>query len=273
METIDPRIIVAVGVTVVAAVAGYFLQASKKSGPVLDPQEWRHFQLIKKTEISPNTRLYRFALPKPTDILGIPIGKHLSFRAKGDDGVYFIRSYTPTTSDDEAGYFDLVIKVYGHGKMSTYIDQLKIGDKIEVRGPKGNYTYQPNAKFNIGMTAGGTGITPMLQIIRAIHKNPTDKTSVSLIYANVNADDILLKEELDSIASTDKRFKVFYVLNNPPEGWTGGIGFISQAMIEEHLPNPGVDTSILMCGPPAMNKAMQAHFQRIGYSEEQQIQF
>ena len=108
------------------------------------------------------------------------------------------------------------------------------------------------------MIAGGTGITPMLQIIRAALKNPQDTTKLSLIYANVNADDILLKTELDELAAAHPaRFTVYYVLNNPPAGWTGGVGFVSKEQIEKHLPPTSDDIKILMCGPPPMMTAMK----------------
>ncbi len=75
--------------------------------------------------------------------------------------------------------------------------------------------YRPNVCKALGMIAGGTGITPMLQIIKAVLKNPEDKTQLSLIFANVNLDDILLKSELDELAEKyASQFKVFYVLNN-----------------------------------------------------------
>jgi hypothetical protein len=99
------------------------------------------------------------------------------------------------------------------------------------------------------MIAGGTGITPMLQIIRAALKNPQDKTKLSLIYANVNVEDILLKVELDELARAHPtRFTVFYVLNNPPSGWNGGSGFVGKDQIEKHLPNSSHDIKVLLCG-------------------------
>ncbi len=65
------------------------------------------------------------------------------------------------------------------------------------------------------MIAGGTGITPMLQIVKAALKNPEDKTKLSLIFANVNEEDILLKDEMDELVKTNPgRFSVYYVLNN-----------------------------------------------------------
>jgi cytochrome-b5 reductase len=98
------------------------------------------------------------------------------------------------------------------------------------------------------MIAGGTGITPMLQVARYSLFNPGDPTKFTLIYANVNEDDILLKVELDYlVAMFPYRFKVYYVLNNPPAGWKGGVGFVSKEHIQEHLPVSG-NSKILVCG-------------------------
>ena len=126
---------------------------------------------------------------------------------------------------------------------------LNIGDHIRVKGPKGQFNYSPTLSREIGMIAGGTGITPMLQIIPAALKNPRDNTRLSLIYANVNYEDILLKKELDELADKySSRFRVFYVLNNAPSGWTGGVGFVSKEQIETRLPASRDDIKILLCG-------------------------
>ncbi|KAG8793788.1 NADH-cytochrome b5 reductase [Serendipita sp. 398] len=108
---------------------------------------------------------------------------------------------------------------------------------------------------HLGMIAGGTGITPMLQIIRAVLKDHDDKTQVSLIYANVTFDDILLKEELDHLAEAHPdRFSVYYVLNEQPaDGWDGGVGFVTKDMIKHHMPAPKEDIKVLLCGKKNIN--------------------
>jgi NAD(P)H-flavin reductase len=176
---------------------------------------------------------YRFALPRSIDILGLPIGQHISLAAP-IDGKEILRSYTPISSDNSPGYFDLLIKSYPTGNISKHMAGLKIGQTMKVKGPKGAMVYKPNLVRRFGMIAGGTGITPMLQVIRAIIRGrPTgDKTQVDLIFANVNREDILLKEDLDALAEEDSRFRIHYVLNNPPEGWNGGIGFVTAEMIK-----------------------------------------
>ncbi|KAI6153433.1 NADH-cytochrome b5 reductase [Pisolithus tinctorius] len=244
----------------------YLKFASPKRKPVLDPKVWQEFTLKEKIIVSPNTAVYRFALPRPEDVLGLPIGQHISISAE-INGKEIVRSYTPTSSDDDLGHFDLLIKTYEKGNISRHVSLLKIGDKARIRGPKGFFKYIPTLAREIGMIAGGTGITPMLQIIRAALKNPADRTRLSLIYANVNAEDILLKKELDDlvIAHPD-RFSVYYVLNNPPEGWTGGVGFVTKEQIEKYLPPTAEDIKLLMCGPPPMMTAMKKHLAELNYT-------
>jgi cytochrome-b5 reductase len=134
------------------------------------------------------------------------------------------------------------------------------GTTIKVKGPKGQMVYKPNMTREIGMLAGGTGITPMLQIIRAILKNPEDHTKVTLIYANVTTDDILLKEDLETFATRyPDQFKLFLVVEKSVDTWTGGVGFITEAMIREYCPPPATDIKILICGPPPMVSAMKKH--------------
>lgn len=180
---------------------------------------------------------YRFKLPSPTSILGLPIGQHISIGAHlaQPDGSSkdIVRSYTPISGDHQPGHFDLLIKSYPTGNISKYMAGLGVGQSIRVRGPKGAFKYTPNMVRHFGMVAGGTGITPMLQVVRAIIRGRAtgDRTEVDLIFANVTPQDILLKEDLDALAAEDKGFRVHYVLDKPPAGWTGGVGYVTADMI------------------------------------------
>ncbi|KAM0748622.1 ferredoxin reductase-like protein [Meredithblackwellia eburnea MCA 4105] len=241
-----------------------------KSKPALDPANWQKYKLIDKIVISPNTAIYRFALPRGK-ILGLPIGQHVSVSAM-IGGKLIQRSYTPTSSDDDKGFFDLLIKSYPTGNISKYFGELKVGDLVDIKGPKGQMKYTPDLAKNIGMIAGGTGITPMLQIIRAALKNPLDLTKMSLIYANVNPEDILLKAELDKLAAANPdRFKVYYVLNNPPEKWDGGAGFVTTDIIKDKIVAPAADTKVVLCGPPPMMTAMKKSLADLGYEAPRTI--
>ena len=150
------------------------------------------------------------------------------------------------------------LQTYEKGNISKYLSLLKLGDKVRIKGPKGQFKYTTELSREIGMIAGGTGITPMLQVLRAALHNPLDRTKFSLIYANVNVEDILCRTELDElVARHPLRLNVYYVLNNPPPNWTGGIGFVTRDHIKERLPASEKDIKILLCGPPPMMTAMK----------------
>ncbi|KAF5744953.1 NADH--cytochrome b5 reductase 1-like [Tripterygium wilfordii] len=264
----------AVALVAIGAGAAYYFYVTKKPKGCLDPENFKEFKLVKRTKLSHNVAKFRFALPSPTSVLGLPIGQHMSCRGKDSQEEVVIKPYTPTTLDSDIGYFELVIKMYPQGRMSHHFREMQEGDYLAVRGPKGHFKYQTNQVSAFGMLAGGTGITPMFQVARAILENPKDKTNISLIYANVAHEDILLKEELDNLASNfPNQFSVYHVLNQPPEGWEGGVGFISKEMIKMHCPAPASDIKILRCGPPPMNKAMAAHLDALGYTPQMQFQF
>lgn len=199
---------------------------------------------------------------------------HRPSRGKDSEGNEVIRPYTPITLDSDIGYFELVVKMYPKGRMSHHFREMHEGEYLPVKGPKGRLKYKVGQARAFGMIAGGTGITPMFQLTRAILENPKDKTNVHLIYANVTVGDILLKDELDSFATNSpNRFKVYYVLSQPTEVWNGGIGHVSKEMIQMHCPTPAPDIQILRCGPPGMNKAMADHLNALGYTLDMQFEF
>ncbi len=253
--------------------------AKRAVAPALSKAEYKEFPLIHREDVSHNTRLFRFGLSHPRQSLGLPIGKHISVMAEGSDGEEIRRPYTPTTLSDTLGHFDLVVKVYPEGKMSQRMDKLRIGETLKFRGPLGRFNYTPNMKSYIGMIAGGTGITPMFQVIKAILENPSDKTMLSLVFGNITADDILLQDELDSFRRMHPdRFELLYILDKPPHGWTGGKGYVTPEMISERFApinaQHGKDSSlILTCGPPGMKMAVRKHLETLGFTDDMQFEF
>ncbi|CAG9982992.1 unnamed protein product [Clonostachys byssicola] len=247
---------------------------AKTPKPVLRPDSFLELSLSHKTQLSPNTALYRFDLPQPTDVLGIPIGQHVSVAAPiGSPPKDILRSYTPVSDDTSPGHVDLIIKSYPSGNVSKYVGQLAVGQTIKFRGPKGAFRYTPNMVREISMIAGGTGITPMYQIARSIVRGRAngDKTKVSLIYANVGPEDILLQDELNDLARKDGNFSVYYVLNKPPPGWAGGVGFVNQDMVKQNLATPADDVKLLICGPPPMVSAMKKIAESLGFASPRPV--
>jgi len=171
------------------------------------------------------------------------------------------------------------------GKMSQYLGNLQVGDSITLSGPFGLVEYKSRGVFtwkgksirttHLGMIAGGTGITPMLQVIHAIIKDPKDTTTMYLLYANQTEEDILVRKELETVAERfPDRFKLWYTLDRPTDSWRYSGGFVNKEMIASHLPPPSDETIVLMCGPPPMIKfACVPNLNDLGYSPESQIVF
>lgn len=162
---------------------------------------------------------------------------------------------------------------------------MSIGDTIEVKGPLGEFIYTAPGVYDHGkrknqkvkkmsMIAGGTGLTPMYQVIKAILKNKEDNVQIKLLYANQSEDDILLWDELDQMAADHDNFDVWYTVDRPPAEWKYSTGFISEDMIRKTLFEPEEGTICLMCGPPPMLKfACYPNLEKFGYSSEQMITF
>lgn len=272
-------------------------KAPEQKPSALDPDNWKAFKLQSiDTGGPPNTNRYRFALEDSKQEVGLPVASCLVTRAaiggEKEDGSkkFVIRPYTPTSPKDAKGYFDLVVKVYEQGKMSKHFGELKEGDTLEMKGPLPKFPYKANMKTKIGMVAGGSGITPMLQVASEIVNNPEDKTQVSLIFANQTEDDIILRDELDQMAAKHDNFQVYYTVDKIGDGkgdsWKGGIGYVTREMASEHIPPPSDDNLVLVCGPPPMYKALSGEkkspkdqgelsglLKAMGYTEQQVYKF
>ena len=293
------------GFGVVCSVFLYLVRRKKASGSeeknvivtLKDPDTKYPLVLAQKTNVSHDTRLFRFQLPSSKHVLGLPVGQHI-YLTSHINGELVKRPYTPTTSDDNQGYFDLVIKVYPNGKMTQYLEQFAIGRAIDVSGPSGNLVYKGKGLFDIrtrkpepfvtrrirrlGMIAGGTGITPMYQILNEILKEQASSAAgervdinIWLLFANQTEQDILLRDELEQLATTNAdRFQFWYTVDRDTPGWAYSKGFINDTMLSEHLPPPGDDVLICMCGPPPMIKfACIPNLEKLGYTEPMRYAF
>ncbi|KAH3666330.1 hypothetical protein OGAPHI_004519 [Ogataea philodendri] len=232
--------------------------------PVLSSDKFQKYELLDKTIISKNSAIYRFKLPRETDTLDIPIGHHLACRFVVDDKEV-VRYYTPISNQYDEGFFDILVKSYPDGTVSPRFAALQPGQFVEFKGPVGRMSYQTNMASEIVMIAGGSGITPMLQVIGAIITTPKDITKVHLIYANETENDILLKDELDEFAAKYPNFEVTYVLNKPSGNWRGFTGYVSKHLLEKTLPAPDADKRVFICGPMEMRKQMLQYTEELGW--------
>lgn len=153
----------------------------------------------------------------------------------------------------------VTVKRVETGLMSNWLaDHLEAGARIKVMEPMGQFTteFSPERKRHLIMFAGGSGITPMMSIIKSILSQEPDSI-VSLIYCNRDIDSIIFKDTLEEMQTRDEgRLHVIHVLDNAPMNWQGYSGLLNHDMLTrlfERIPEWGItNTSYLMCGPEGM---------------------
>ncbi|KAK2850713.1 NADH-cytochrome b5 reductase [Arthroderma sp. PD_2] len=287
------------GLAVVAGAGYYYWQFQQTPAAIVKKdrkpaftggdQGWIDLKLSSVEEVSHNVKKLRFDFPDGEDVSGLHVASALLTKFKGpEDAKPTIRPYTPISDEEEPGHLDLLVKQYPNGPMSTHIHGLSVGDPLSFKGPIPKYQWEANKHSHVCMVAGGTGITPMYQLIRKIFSDPADKTQVTLIYGNVGEEDILLRRELEQLENTyPRRFKALYLLDKPTEGWTGGKGYVTKELIKMAFPEPKTEgLKVFVCGPPGMYKAVSGGkvspkdqgeltgiLKELGYTKEQVYKF
>lgn len=258
----------------------------------LDSRNWSKALLHSKKIVSWDTRVFTFKLDHDEQDLGLPTGQHLMIRLR--DPVTreaIIRSYTPVSHQSKKGYLDVLVKVYFDtkerkgGKMSQAMDHLPIGHHIEFKGPIGKFEYLGNGRCTVNgkertvkkfiMVCGGSGVTPVYQVFRAIMVDKDDPTKCLFLDGNRLVEDILIKEELDHYAQgNDHKCKLLYTLTQAPDDWEGLRGRIGAPLLREHVvPEDDGETMVLICGPEALEKSVHGALLDQGWKDEDMLFF
>jgi ring-1,2-phenylacetyl-CoA epoxidase subunit PaaE len=175
------------------------------------------------------------------------------------DGKSERRSYSLSSSPYCDEDLAVTIKRVKGGLMSNFLnDTVKVGDRINVMDPMGNFTTEFSAdnKRHVIMFSGGSGITPMMSLTKStLHAE--SESIVSLIYANKDIDSIIFRDKLQELEEKyEGRFHVIHILDEAPLEWQGHSGLLNHDMLTklfERIPDWGVEkTTYLMCGPEGM---------------------
>lgn len=240
--------------------------------------------LSEKKNVSWDTRIFIFDLEHDKQTLGLPIGQHLMIKVP--DPVTkeaVIRSYTPISDTSLMGKMELLVKIYlptdniPGGKMTLALDALPIGSKIDCKGPTGRFEYLGNGRVIISgkerqlrsfkMICGGTGITPVFQVLRAVMQDKDDPTTCVVLDGNRLEEDILCREDLDAYVTADsQKCTVVHTLTQASDAWTGRRGRISEELLAEYAP-PEEQTMVLICGPRPMEKSARKILLDKGWAE------
>lgn len=264
--------------------------------------------LLQRFPVSETSAVLRFALPDTTQPLNLSTCACLLAQAEMEDGQVVTRPYTPISTNQMIGSFDLLVKNYGPtAQLSRRMHELVPGGghddndhdrrirfwhiPVNVKIPAEDFIH--GQYDHIGMLAGGTGITPMIQALHATLGASTNtntlRPKVTLLYGSKTADDILGQELLHQWSHDfANRFQWVPILSHEPEhsDWTGERGVIDQDRIAQYIPpasSSSLQQLIMVCGPPPMYDALcgprpehdtvSGVLAELGYTAEQVYKF
>lgn len=200
-------------------------------------------------------------------------GQYLTFR-KIFDGEDVRRSYSLSSSPITDSFLRVSIKMIEGGKFSTYANkELEAGDILETMAPMGGFftEVQPNQQKHYVLFAAGSGITPILSILKTVLE--IEKNShVTLIYGNRDKAHTIYRDELDMlVAEHPGRFKLLYVLSREETEDSMGNGRISPDKCDEALgfdPNLYKASEYFLCGPKQMIEDVSEHLKSKGVADK-----
>lgn len=216
----------------------------------LNVEQFSKFIVQRVHKLSPTVSLVTIAPEDSSKIEPLPVCYSLSL-ANMDCSEQ--RPYTPINLIEDYSAplknLDILVRQYPNGIISGFLCSRNPGDVVNVRGPfiKVDINDVVCKYERLGLIAGGTGITPMLQIIRFVLQR-CEKTVMTLLFGNVNDSEVLLRDELNVLAAKHpNRFTVHYTVG--PE--------MTEEMIKTVMPGPDDPSSMLfVSGPPGMMKAV-----------------
>lgn len=222
------------------------------------------------------SKVLRFNLPGATQASGLKLGQFVSIR--GDwDGKQLVGYYSPITLPDDHGVIGILVRT-DKGTLKEWLNALKPGDAVEMKAcgglaiernfPTKQMLFEREPIRRISMIAGGSGVAPMIQIIRAALKKPfVDHMMLDLIYAAEDAAELTYRSIFEQYQQEHPdKFHINFILNNPPAGWTGGVGFIDKNVLSTCVPHPSRDLLVVICGPPVMQRVVKFTLVQLGHN-------
>jgi ferredoxin-NADP reductase len=195
---------------------------------------------------------------------GHKAGQHVDVRLTAEDGYQAQRSYS-IASAPEDGRLEIVVERLDDGEVSPYLtDELRVGDRLELRGPIGGwFTWQAREGGPLLLVAGGSGIAPLMAMIRHRASANSD-ASCRLLYSSRSREETIYAGELDRLAAEDGALEVIHTLTrSQPPGWTGYSRRIDREMLGEVAPSPEERRLAFVCGPTPLVEA--AALVELGY--------
>jgi ferredoxin-NADP reductase len=187
------------------------------------------------------------------------------------DGQRVRRSYTVSSSPVHDNYVEITPKRIENGCVSVFLnDRAKPGLTVEASGPYGRFYFDETLHKNLVLIAAGSGITPMISMLRYIDDRKMS-TPVTLLYCVRTAADIIFQNELGRLGRSLPNFNYEVCLSQPEPAWEGRCGrlsgeFVSQQVIDLDSP------TFFLCGPKGFMDNASQILSTLGVKQERILQ-
>ena len=227
---------------------------------------WRRATVLRHIDETPHVKSLVLDV---SGWVGHRAGQHLDVRLTAEDDYQTERSYSISSAPAEP-QVTLTIERLDDGEVSPYLtDVLHPGDELEVRGPIGGwFTWRPEEGGPLLLVAGGSGIVPLMAMIRerAAVQSPVP---VCLLASSRSFEEIIYREELDRWAAADMDLVVVHTLTrSQPTGWQGYHRRIDRAMLEEVGWTPAEHPLVFVCGPTPLVESVATLCVELGHAPE-----
>jgi ferredoxin-NADP reductase len=230
---------------------------------------WRLATVVDVRTETPRTRTLVLDVPGWP---GHRAGQHVDVRLTAEDGYQTQRSYSIASAPQDARVA-LTVDRLDDGEVSPYLtDVLRVGDRLELRGPIGGYFVWDVALGGpLLLVAGGSGIVPLMAMLR--HRAAALETAdvrrnvpARLLYSSRRLDDVIYHGELARLAQDDATLEVALTFTRePPRGWTGFRRRIDRMMLAELAWPPGERPHVFICGPTPLVEAAATALVELGH--------
>ncbi len=195
-------------------------------------------------------------------------GQHLDVRLTAPDGYRAQRSYSIASAPDGSTRLEITVQNVDAGEVSPFLTSVvAVGDALELRGPIGDYfTWVPGSAFPLVLVAGGSGIVPLMAMLRN-RVQGSNPTPTWLLYSSRDYESIIFREELELMAKSSEGFTLLQTLTRThPLGWNGECRRIDRALLEAAAFPSNPETMVFVCGPTSMVETVAGDLVTMGYS-------
>jgi ferredoxin-NADP reductase len=215
---------------------------------------WRVATVVALRDQSPTARSILLTLPGWP---GHAAGQHVDVRLTAPDGYSAVRSYSIASAAD-GDRIELTVEQLPDGEVSPYlVNELIIGDAIEVRGPIGGwFVWRPDQREPIQLIAGGSGVVPLVAIARA-HAAARNGSPIRLLYSVRDPASVLYGGEFEDLASRSSGLILTYAFTrSAPPGWDRPPGRVDAALVADSTWPPDLSPTCYVCGPTGFVEAV-----------------